>query len=76
MQQTTHRYRARNDDPLYGIRMSPALGPRKTHRKAPGLHVAISLDERHDEVHIAWQCAQQVRDAYQSANLAEGRRIA
>ena len=76
MQQTIHRYRGRKDDPLYRIRMKPCAGAAKDSPKSARLHAAISLDERHDEVHIAWQCAQQLRDAYRSANLAEGRRIA
>ena len=30
----------------------------------------------HDEVYVAWQCAQQLRAAYQARDLTEGRRIA
>ncbi len=41
-----------------------------------GWSKAILADERHDEVYVAWQCAQQLRDAYRTANLAEGRKIA
>jgi Transposase len=33
-------------------------------------------DERHDEVYIAWQCAQQLRSAYKASSPVEGRRIA
>jgi transposase len=47
-----------------------------TDRQRARLDKAIAADERHDEVHIAWQCAQQLRSAYQAENLTEGRRIA
>ena len=36
----------------------------------------IAADDRHDEVALAWQCAQQLRAAYQATDLAQGRRIA
>jgi transposase len=47
-----------------------------TDRQHARLEAAIEVDERHDEVYIAWQCAQQLRSAYQAENLTEGRRIA
>jgi transposase len=37
---------------------------------------AIRADDRHDEVHIAWQCAQQLRSVYHQPNDASGRAIA
>jgi len=40
------------------------------------LATAIAADERYDEVHVAWLCAQQLREAYRCENLAEGRKIA
>jgi transposase len=37
---------------------------------------AIEADERHEAVYVAWQCAQQLRDAYRCKHPAEGKRIA
>jgi transposase len=40
------------------------------------LERAITADERHDEVLVAWLCAQQLRSAYKATSPVEGRRIA
>ena len=37
---------------------------------------AFVADERHDEVLVAWLCAQQLRSADKAKNPVEGRRIA
>ncbi len=77
VQQEVHGHRGRSGDPLYGIRTILRCGAEKlTDKQKARLDKAIAVDERHDEVHIAWQCAQQLRSAYQATNLAEGRRIA
>ncbi|MGH8939060.1 MAG: ISL3 family transposase, partial [Actinomycetes bacterium] len=77
LQQEIHGHRGRSGDPLYGIRTILRCGQEKlTDKQQARLERAILADERHDEVHIAWQCAQQLRSAYQASNLAEGRRIA
>jgi transposase len=77
VQQQIHGHRGRKGDPLYGIRMILRCGAEKlTDRQCARLNRAIAADERHHEVHVAWQCAQQLRAAYQATNLAEGRRIA
>ncbi len=77
LQQQIHGHRGRSGDPLYGIRTILRCGVEKlTDKQKARLDQAIAADERHDEVHIAWQCAQQLRSAYQATNLAEGRRIA
>lgn len=69
--------RGRKGDPLYGIRLILRCGhERLTDKQRARLDKAILADERHDEVYVAWQCAQQLRDAYRAENLAEGRRIA
>ena len=39
------------------------------------LVAAIAADERHDAVHIAWQCAQKVRAAYAHPDPARGRQL-
>lgn len=49
---------------------------RLTDKQRARLANAIADDERHDEVHVAWQCAQQLRAAYTADSLAEGRQIA
>jgi transposase len=77
VQQEIHGHRGRKDDPLYGIRMILRCGQeRLTDKQRARLERAIWADERHDEVYVAWQCAQQLRDAYRAESLAEGRRIA
>lgn len=77
VQQEIHGHRGRKSDPLYGIRTILRCGAEKlTDRQRARLDKAIAADERHDEVHIAWQCAQQLRSAYKAKNPAEGRRIA
>ena len=77
LQQQLRGHRGRSGDPLYGIRMILRCGAEKlTDRQHARLEAAIAADERHDEVYVAWQCAQQLRSAYQTENLTEGRRIA
>lgn len=77
VQQTIHGHRGRKGDPLYGIRLILRCGAeRLTDKQKARLDAAIAADERHDEVYIAWQCAQQLRAAYQAESLAEGLRIA
>jgi transposase len=77
VQQTIHGHRGRKGDPLYGIRLVLRCGrERLTDKQKARLDRAIGADERHVEVHVAWQAAQQLRDAYHADNLAEGRRIA
>jgi transposase len=36
----------------------------------------MAAGERHDEVWVAWQCAQQLRSAYHAKTTREGRKIA
>ena len=77
VQQQTRGHRGRKGDPLYGIRTILRAGAENlTDRQRDRLERAIHADERHDEVDIAWQCAQQLRSAYKADNPAEGRRIA
>jgi transposase len=77
VQQTVHGHRGRKGDPLYGIRLILRCGVEKlTDKQKTRLATAIAADERHDEVHVAWLCAQQLREAYRCDNLAEGRKIA
>ena len=77
VQQQVHGHRGRKGDPLYGIRNILRCGAEKlTDRQRARLGKAIGADERHDEVYVAWQCAQQLRSAYQCPNLEQGRQIA
>jgi transposase len=77
VQQQTLGHRGRKGDPLYGIRTILHCGAEKlTDRQQTRLEKAIATDERHDEVYVAWQCAQQLRAAYTADSITEGRRIA
>ncbi len=77
VQQEIHGHRGRKSDPLYGIRTILRCGVENlTERQRARLDRAIGADERHDEVYIAWQCAQQLRSAYKASSPLEGRRIA
>jgi len=77
VQQEIHGHRGRKNDPLYGIRMILRCGQEKlTDRQRARLDKAIAADERHDEVLLAWLCAQQLRSAYKATSPVEGRRIA
>lgn len=77
MQQEIHGHRGRKNDPLYGIRTILRCGQEKlTDRQRARLHRAIAADQRHDEILVAWLCAQKLRSAYRAKSPAEGRRIA
>ncbi len=77
VQQQTLGHRGRKGDPLYGIQNVLRCGAeRLTDKQKARLDKAIAADERHDEVHIAWQCAQQLRAAYKAGKLSDGKKIA
>jgi transposase len=77
VQQEILGHRGRKNDPLYGIRTILRAGAEHlTDRQQQRLRRAIEADERHDEVFVAWQCAQQLRSVYHQRNPAEGQRIA
>jgi len=77
VQQEIHGHRGRAGDPLYGIRnVLRCAAQRLTEKQQARLAAANSVDERHDEVHIAWQCAQKVRAAYAHPDTTKGRRLA
>lgn len=77
VQQETLGHRGRKGDPLYGIRNVLRCGEEKlTDKQKARLAKALTADERHVEVEVAWRCAQQLRAAYRADNLTEGRRIA
>ena len=77
VQQNTLGHRGRKGDPLYGIQTILRAGAENlTDKQRARLAAAIEADPTHDEVFVAWQCAQQLRSAYHQKDLAEGRRIA
>lgn len=77
VQQEIHGHRGRKNDPLYGIRTILRCGQEKlTDRQRARLDRAIAADQRHNEILVAWLCAQKLRSAYRAKSPAEGRRIA
>src|SRR5215213_794161 len=72
VQQAIHGHRGHKDDPLYGIRnLLRCAAERLTDRQQARLAKAIDADERHVEVFVAWQCAQQLRQVYHQPGSAE-----
>jgi transposase len=77
VQQETHGHRGRKHDPLYGIRNLLRAGVEHlTDRQRARLAAALDADEQHDEVILAWHCAQQVRAVYHAPTPAAGRALA
>ena len=77
VQQAIHGHRGHKDDPLYGIRnLLRCAAERLTDRQQARLAKAIDADERHVEVFVAWQCAQQLRQVYHQPTSAAGRKLA
>ncbi len=62
VQQDTLGHRGRTGDPLYGIQTILRAGAENlTQKQRTRLAAAIEADPAHDEVFVAWQCAQQLR---------------
>ena len=77
VQQDIHGHRGRAGDPLYRIRNILRAGVENlTERQQHRLDEAIAADDRHNEVWVAWQCAQRLRDAYHHPDPVEGRQLA
>ncbi|QTX06227.1 ISL3 family transposase [Agromyces archimandritae] len=77
VQQDTLGHRGRKGDPLYGVQTILRAGAENlTDKQRSRLAKAIEAHPAHEEVFVAWQCAQQLRSAYHQKDLAEGRRIA
>ncbi|MFZ2624714.1 MAG: ISL3 family transposase [Propionibacterium sp.] len=69
VQQDTTGHRGRKGDPLFGIQTMLRAGAENlTDRQLQRLQEAINADERHEEVYIAWRCAQDLRAAYKQPN--------
>jgi transposase len=77
VQQDTLGHRGRKGDPLYGIRRVLSTGhERLSARQQARLADGLALGDPNDEVLIAWQVAQQLRDAYIALDRGEGMRSA
>jgi len=73
VQQDTLGHRGRKGDPLYGIQTILRAGVENlTEKQRNRLATVIETDPAHDEVFVAWQCAQELRSAYHQKGLAEG----
>ncbi len=69
--------RGRKNGPLQGIRGVLRAGrERLPDEQKFRLVTAFTGREEHIEVEVAWHAAQQLRDAYQHPDLAEGRKLA
>lgn len=76
VQQNTLGHRGKKGDPLYGIQTILRAGAENlTDKQWARLTTAIEADPAHDEVFVAWPCAQQLRSAYHQKDLTEGQRI-
>ena len=77
VQQQTLGHRGRRGDPLYAIRTILRAGAeRLTDRQQQRLETAFAAHEAHEEVAIAYQCAQQLRAVYHENNPRKARRQA
>ncbi|GAB3189127.1 hypothetical protein GCM10027061_09640 [Nesterenkonia suensis] len=77
VQQEILGHRGRKGDPLYGIRRLLQTGiEHLSQAQCRRIEKVITTDPRHEEVFIAFQCAQELRSAYQHHDIRAGRRIA
>mgnify|MGYP001818360084 CR=1 FL=1 len=77
VQNQTLGHRGRKGDPLYGIATILRAGAENlTDKQLDRLAAAIEADEAHEEVYVAWRCAQDLRAAYRAKDTADGRQRA
>ncbi|MDU7360308.1 MAG: ISL3 family transposase [Propionibacteriaceae bacterium] len=77
VQQDTTGHRGRKGDPLFGIQTILRAGAENlTDRQLARLETAILADPAHEEVYVAWRCAQDLRAAYRAKDTTKGRRRA
>ena len=77
VQQATLGHRGRKGDPLYGIQTILRAGAENlTDKQLNRLAAAIEADPAHEEVYLAWRCAQDLRAAYHARDLSQGRTLA
>ncbi len=74
VQQDPTGHRGRKGDPLFGIQTILRAGAENlTDRQLHRLETAILADPAHEEVYIAWRCAQDLRAAYRAKDTTAGR---
>lgn len=74
VQQATTGHRGRKGDPLQGIQTILRAGAENlTDKQLDRLATAISVHEAHEEVYVAWRCAQDLRAAYRAKDTTDGR---
>lgn len=77
VQQDTTGHRGRKGDPLQGIQTILRAGAENlTDKQLDRLAAAIEANPAHEEVYVAWRCAQDLRAAYRAKDTAEGTRRA
>jgi transposase len=77
VQQQLLGHRGRKNDPLYRIRNALRAGTDKlSTRQIERIETGLQAGDPHFEVTVAWRCYQQLRSAFSSPSLAEGRAIA
>lgn len=75
VQQEQLGHRGRTNDPLYRIRNTLRAGIDKlSERQLARLEAGLQAGDPHWEVTIAWRCYQQLRSAFPSPSLPEGKR--
>ena len=74
VQQATTGHRGRKGDPLFGIQTILRAGAENlTDKQLDRLEAAITAHVAHEEVYVAWRCAQDLRAAYRAKDTADGR---
>jgi transposase len=77
VQQEQLGHRGHKHDPLYRIRNVLRAGVEKlSERQLRRLDAALQAGDPNWEVTIAWRCYQQLRSAFATTNLREGKKIA
>jgi len=77
VQQEQLGHRGRKNDPLYAIRNVLRAGVEKLNdRQVARLEAGLQAGDPNYEVTIAWRCYQQVRSAFRTKHLREGKKIA
>ncbi len=77
VQQDTTGHCGRKGDPLFGIQTILRAGVENlTEKQKARLAATIDADNAHEEAFVARQCAQQLRAAYRTPDLVDGRRRA
>lgn len=77
VQQDTLGRRGRKGDPLFGIQTILRAGAENlSDKQLDRLAAAIEADPAHEEVYIAWRCAQDLRAAYREKDTTAGKKRA